>query len=229
MTIIVYDMFSVNYWMRDMQVYMIFERLVANVVWGLSPDMINIVSITEVRRLEELLGDELPEEWPTRSSLRRLQIPDYPRENTVNDNGIVIVKPPTRLEKPGAKSDGKAGGPSVHSFQVHFQCMTGSDGDLAHRILRETNALSMEAITFELGSVLDGLRMPRVYISAVVSVNTYPWVTVDAGNSTSASNATPIPRVSLATSSLRPLGLFSIACGYLLIGALSTAHVREWL
>lgn len=228
MTVIVYDMFSVNYWMRDMQVYMIFERLVANVVWGLSPDMINIVSINEVRRLEELLGDELPEEWPTRASLRRLQV-RAPRENTVNENGIVIVKPPTPLEKSGAKSDGKAGGPSVHSFQVHFQCMTGSDGDLAHRILRETNALSMEAITFELGSVLDGLRMPRVYISAVVSVSTYPWVTVDDGNSTNASNATPKTSVSLATSSLRPLGLFSIAWGYMLIGALSTAHVREWL
>jgi len=214
-------MMSVNYWMRDMQVYMIFERLVANVVWGLSPDMINIVSITENRRLEEVLGDELPEEWPTRASLRRLQYK--------NAQGIEAVKPPTPLEKSGSKSDGKAGGPSVNTFQVHFQCLTGSDGDLAHRILRETNALSMEAITFELGSVLDGLRMPRTYISAVVSVSTYPWVDVYEDNSTNASNATPKTSVSLARSSLRPLGLFSIAWRYMLIGALSAAHVREWL
>lgn len=223
MTVIVYDLFSVPYWMSDMQVFMIFERLVANVVWGLSPDMINIVSITEDRRLAEILGDELPEEWPTRGSLRRQ------RRLETNEFGVEVVKPPTPLEKPGSKADGKAGGPSVTMFQVHFQCLTGSDGDLAHEILRSTKALSMEAATYELGSILDGLRMPRVYVSAVVSVSTYPWVDAYYDNSTNASNATPKRSVSLATSSLRPLGLFSIAWGYMLIGTLSTAHVREWL
>lgn len=202
----------------------IFQRVIADTVFGVHPSMVYIVGIVPDRRLRE---EEVPRLLPPRHplpALRWLQSQEYDPYAPA----LEVVPQPTALERAGVKPDGKSGGPKMNPMTVNFQIMTGADKTLAWRCLREYNGVGMQAITFQLETIMGNLNMPRRYSIAIVSVTAHP-ATENPNTNATDSDGSGIASTSFASSPLRPKQLFSVVWRCALLGVVIAIPFSQWL
>jgi hypothetical protein len=220
MTILVYDLGSTTQFVNDMQTYPIFQTLLADSVFGLSADMVSILSITPVKADRRLRF--LAVALPTKES-RSARPPPAPRWLQTE---YEPVPQPLPLEEPGVKSDGKAGGPYNTSFEVKFRISTGDSAELPFRVLTELNAVNMGALTFQLKDVM-AAGSPVYYVVSVYSIDVYP-VFNEEEEEAQASDQTVVTAHSLAASQFGRRPLFSVNSPFVLIFAATAASVVRW-
>jgi len=218
----------------DMANFGIFERVIADTVFGVMPSMVQIMNNNVDPVIVEpttpspgrLLRDTVPS-W----SLPRLLLPRWlqaeEEQNTDYDPYapvFEVVPVPSALELAGVKPDGKAGGPMGTNIDVLFRIMIGDDEALAWQALKALNQVSMQAITFQLDT--RSLTMPRSYNVAIVRMNVYPIVTMSDSNVTDSNNSGS-RSTSSAASHLQPKQLFSAAWSCAVIGVIVATHASR--
>jgi len=193
MSIIVYDLDNAPQFINDMEAHSIFERTIADAVFGLQTFMVEIKSITTSRRLQFLSARELPPR-----QLMPRDIPPAPR--WLQDEGLDETRIPTELEAPGSKADGQAGGPKVTSMNITYRLVVGDEdpeGVIFHRALKELNEVSLQALSFQLQNLLTHLEMPRSYVIAIVGLEAAP-VVEESVTVTSITTLTKKPQAAMA-------------------------------
>jgi len=238
MGIVVYELHSAHVpnFINDMVHFGIFERVIADTVFGVIPSMVQIVDTTVDPVIEESTtpspGRRLRDTVP-RLSLPRLLLPRWlqAEEKQKNDYDpyapvFEVVPVPSALERAGVKPDGKAGGPMGTNIDVLFHIMIGDDEVLAWRALKALNEVSMQAITFQLDTIMGTFTMPRSYTVAIVRMNVYPVVTTTDSNVTD-SNLSGSRSKSSAASRLQPKRIFSAAWSCAVIGVIIASHASR--
>lgn len=228
LTIVVYDLESVSTFIYDMKLFKIFERTIADAVFGVNTSMVRILAVTPIkgpigRRLEFLSSDMPPKQLTPR---RPPPAPRWLQAGAGRPEDVYeAVKQPTALEAAGVKPDGKSGGPKEDSMKVYFRIMTGDDGQTAHRALLELNTINTETFTFQMEALMESLSLPQMYIVSVVGIDAYPAIWTPVVNDTNVSNASKASVYSSATSLFRPTPLLSVAWRSVAIVAAIAANV----
>lgn len=227
LTVYAYELVSVKDFIQDMKEFKIFEQTIAQSVYGLPQSLVKILDITlmpPARRLRHSNSEAVP---PKLSLPRRP--PPAPRWLQARDK-YEPVPPPTPLELPGVKHDGKSGGPKTDRIKVNFRIATDDDAELAFRVMREFQIIDQGAMSGLMLDIMGDLDPPLTYTVAIVNASVVP-VTASDGDTNDGLDGLGGPGTqSSALCQLGSVLFYSVrAKPFSIVLAATAAVVARWL
>lgn len=211
-----------------MRRFNVFEQTIASAVYGLIPGFVEIMNVSlmpSARRLRHSNSEAVP---PKPLPPRRP--PPAPRWLQARDK-YEPVPPPTPLEAPGAKHDGKAGGLKTDRMKVHFSIFTAYDAEIPFRVLREFERMDQGAMTGTMLDIMARLNPPLTYVVAIVNASVEPVTVISDDRAGNAAAGIVGPSAhSSAFSQFGPVLLYSVRMKpFVIVGTVVASTIAFWL